>query len=183
GNSLNGIQGDLIVNGGGGSNTLNANDSSSAGGQSYTLSATQLTGTDFFANITYASLHALTVTGSGSEMLTLVAPAPLALVTFPGGSGSNTLVGANVANTWTLSGAYTGKVGNVTFDNFQSLVGGNSSDTFKFISQSAGEHSINGGGGTNKLDYSALGSSFSMTVFLTSNTTGSAPQMDTPFRN
>jgi hypothetical protein len=175
GNSLNSIQGTVTVNGGGGSNSLNANDSGSAPGQSYTLSSTQLT-RGGIAAITYASMHALTVTGSGSDTLTLVAPAPTALVTVDGGSGSNTLVGANVANTWTLNGAYAGKVGNVIFDHFQNLVGGTSSDTFKFTSPLAGEISINGGAGsgTNKLDYSALGSSFESNVVLTSNTAGSS---------
>lgn len=74
-NSLGGVQGALTVNGGGGSNTLIANDSSSASGQSYTLSSTQLAGTDF-APITYASasLHALDLTGSGNDTLTLLSP-------------------------------------------------------------------------------------------------------------
>jgi hypothetical protein len=39
------------------------------------------------------------------------------------------------------------------------------------------------GSGTNKLDYSALGSSFLVTVTLTSNTAGSAPLISSPFSN
>jgi hypothetical protein len=178
GNSLNGSQGDLIVNGGGGSNTLNANDSSSAGGQSYTLSSTLLTGTDF-ANITYASLSALTVTGSGSDTLTLLSPVPTVATTFSGGSGTNTLVGANVTNAWTISGNNRGKLDSVTFSNVQDLVGGTGVDTFKFTSTSGKVASINGGGApANRgdwLNYASLPSSSTVTVNLA---TGSATNVN-----
>jgi hypothetical protein len=175
----------LTLNGGGGTNTLNANDSSSASGQSYSLSSTQLAGSDF-APITYASLHALNVTGSGNDTLTLLS-SPIAATTFNGGSGTNTLVGPNAITTWTISGVNSGTVGNVTFSNFQNLVGGTSDNAFDFSTSTASlSGTINGGGGTNTnaaLSYATLGSSYLVKVTLSSNTAGSATHIGGGFSN
>jgi hypothetical protein len=189
GNSLSGLQGALTLNGGGGTNTLNANDSSSATGQSYSLSSTQLAGTDF-ATITYApaSLHAINVTGSGNDTLTLLSSL-IAATTFNGGSGTNTLVGpsASSTTTWTISGANSGKVDNLTFSNFQNLVGGTSSDAFDFTTSTASlSGTLNGGGGTNNnntISYATLGSSYLVSVTLTSNTSGTATHIGGGFSN
>jgi hypothetical protein len=188
GNSLSGLQGAVTINGGGGTNILNANDSSSATGQSYSLSLTQLVGTDF-ATITYAyaSLHAINVTGSGNDTLTLLTPAPAVATTFNGGSGTNTLVGPNATTTWTISGANSGKVGNLTFSNFQNLQGGTGSDAFDLTTSTASlSGTLNGGGGTNNnntLSYATLGSSYLVSVTLTSNTAGSATHIGGGFSN
>jgi hypothetical protein len=66
---------------------------------------------------------------------------------------NNTLVGTSSANTWNLTGADAGTVNGATFSAFQYLVGGSGSDSFAvhngdFIT------SINGGAGSNTLDYS-----------------------------
>jgi len=187
GNSLSGIQGALTIGGGGGTNIINANDSSSASGQSYTLSSTQLAGTDFAA-ITYASasLHALDFTGSGNDTLTLLSPAPIAATTFNGGSGTNTLVGPNATTTWTISGANSGKVDSVTFSNIQNVAGGTGSDIFNFTTSTASfSGTINGGSGTttNTIRYATLGSSYLVGVTLSSNTAGSATAIGGGFSN
>jgi hypothetical protein len=181
GNSLNSIQGALTVNGGGGSNTLNANDSGSAGGQSYTLSKTALTRSGGVV-INYASLSALHVTAGGSDTLTLVSPVPTVATTFDGGTGSNTLQGANVSNSWSISGANSGKVDSVAFSNFQDLVGGTLSNTFTFTTSTARMGTINGGAGSGSkmLSYAPLGSSFAVTVNLVTN---SAPLISGSFSN
>ncbi len=185
--SLHSTQGRLTINGGDGTNTLNANDSSSATGQRYTLSNTQLGGTDF-ATITYALMNAIHVTASGSDTLTITA-APAALVTFQGGSGTNTLVGptATSLTTWSISGVNSGKVGNVSFSNFQNLAGGAASDAFDFTTSTASlSGTINGGGGTNNnntLSYATLGSSYRVNVKLSSNMAGSATAIGRGFRN
>ncbi len=170
-NSLSGLLGAVTVNGGGGSNTLTANDSASASGQSYTLSSTQLTRSGIGA-ITYSSLAALNISGSPNDTLTLLSPVPTVATTFTGGTGSNKLVGANASNSWTISGANAGKLDSVSFSNVQNLVGGNSTDTFSFTSTSASEASINGGSGSSSktLSYSALPATFAVTVNLASNT-------------
>jgi hypothetical protein len=190
GNSLGGLQGPLTIRGGGGTNIFNANDSNSATGQSYTLSYNQLTGSDF-APITYAyaSLHALNVTGSGNDTLTVLTPVAVAATTFNGGSGTNTLVGPNASSltTWTISGANSGKVDGVNFSNFQNLVGGTSSDAFDFTTSTASlSGTLNGGGGTNNnntLSYATLGSSYRVNVTLSSNTAGTATSIGGGFSN
>jgi hypothetical protein len=181
GNSLNAIQGALTVNGGGGSNTVNANDSGSASAQSYTLSKTTLTRSGGVV-VNYASLSALGVTASGGDTLTLLSPVPAVPTTFNGGTGTNTLQGTNVSNSWIISGANSGKLGSVAFSNFQNLVGGTLSDTFTFTSSTASIGTINGGAGsgTNRLSYSPLGSTFAVTVNLV---TGSAPLISGAFGN
>jgi hypothetical protein len=181
GTYLSGVQSALTINGGGGTNTLNASDSLNSA-QAYTLSSTQLAGSDF-ATITYAALSAIHVTGGGSDSLSLLSPVPTVATTFNGGTGSNTLIGANVRNLWTISGADSGKVDSVAFSNFQDLVGGATSNTFKFTSRTASVVAINGAGSvgdTNKLDYSALGSTFLVSVNLA---TGSAPLISDVFAN
>jgi hypothetical protein len=187
GNSLHSIQSPVTLNGGDGTNTLNANDSSGASGQRYTLSNTQLGGTDF-APITYALMSAINVTASGSDTLTIL-QAPAAFVTFHGGSGTNTLVGptATSLTTWSISGVNAGTVGNVSFSNFQNLAGGAASDAFDFTTSTASlSGTINGGGGTNNnntLSYATLGSSYLVSVKLTSNTAGSATHVGGGFSN
>jgi Ca2+-binding RTX toxin-like protein len=93
--------------------------------------------------------------GAGDDTFTLGnLPAGLNF-TIDGGSGQNTLVGPNVASTWNITGSNRGDVAGIQFVSMQNLVGGAANDVFQF--QAAGRVSgmIDGGGGTNKLDYSA----------------------------
>jgi Ca2+-binding RTX toxin-like protein len=131
-------------------------------------------------------LHALNVTGSGNDTLTLLTPAPIVATTFNGRSGTNTLVGPNVTTTWTISGVNSGKVGNVSFSNFQNLTGGAGSDLFNFTTSTASLSGAINGGGTNNnntISYATLGSSYLVTATLTSNTTGSATSIGGGFSN
>jgi hypothetical protein len=97
-------------------------------------------------------------------------------VTFTGGTGDNTLVGANVANQWTITGANAGKVGSVSFTKVANLVGGSDVDVFKFASAGSLSGSLDGGGAPaykgDWLDYSGL--SVAVTVNLQ---TGSATKI------
>jgi hypothetical protein len=97
-------------------------------------------------------------------------------VTFTGGTGSNTLVGANVANNWTITGANAGAVGNVRFTKVANLVGGTDVDVFAFGSSGTLSGRLDGGGVPAQqgdwLDYSGL------TVAVTVNLqTGSATKV------
>jgi hypothetical protein len=78
---------------------------------------------------------------------------------------NNTLVGANTANTWNLTGANAGTVNGITFSAFQYLVGGSGSDTYHFAIGAALSGSLSDAGGSNWLDYSAWTSA--VTVNLT----------------
>src|SRR5262249_30187415 len=65
------------------------------------------------------------------------------------------LIGANAATTWQITNSNAGKVGALAFSAFENLVGGSSPDVFKFSNGKALSGSLNGGAGSNTLDYSA----------------------------
>ncbi|MGE5624021.1 MAG: filamentous hemagglutinin N-terminal domain-containing protein, partial [Bacillota bacterium] len=72
-----------------------------------------------------------------------------------GGTGTNTLQGDNLTNSWTITGANTGTVTGVggTFSNIGSLTGGSGSDTFTFSSGAQLTGNVDGGSGTDTLDF------------------------------
>jgi hypothetical protein len=83
-----------------------------------------------------------------------------------GTAGSDTLVGPEYATTWVLSGTNAGRVvgaayyaqvfvADVAFTSFENLRGGSAADTFAFQPGGGVSGRIDGGGGTNTLDYSA----------------------------
>ncbi len=73
-----------------------------------------------------------------------------------GSQGSDTLVGADTPSVWTISGANSGSVNGVTFSSFENLTGGSAADTFAFQPGGSVAGTIDGGAGTNTLDYSAF---------------------------
>jgi hypothetical protein len=78
-----------------------------------------------------------------------------------GGSGTNTLIGPNSTNTWSITGAHAGSLnGTVGFSGIANLVGGTGVDTFRFSAAASQVASINGGGAPagqgDWLDYTAF---------------------------
>lgn len=71
-----------------------------------------------------------------------------------GTSGSDVLIGLDLATTWMITGSNSGLAGVVSFQSFENLSGGVADDTFRI--QPAGNLSglVSGGGGVNLLDYS-----------------------------
>jgi hypothetical protein len=160
-NTLNGLQGVLTINGNGGANTLNVNDQGTPGG-SYTLSSTVLSRVAPSAvSITYGTVKTVSLNTSttGNATLTVLSPVPTATTNFNALGGNNTLVGANVSNTWNITGTNKGTLGKVNFFDVQNLTGGTNNDDFKFVGAGANiTGNLNGGGGTaDKLDYSGNG--------------------------
>ena len=92
-----------------------------------------------------------------------------------GGSGTNTLVGDNVVNTWNITATNSGYVNGVnSFSKIQNLTGGNKNNTFIFADQASVTGTLNAGTGslentTNTLDYSAYLTPITMTVLGESN--------------
>ena len=83
----------------------------------------------------------------------------LGSVTFDGGGGNDTLVGPDADTTWTVSGTNAGTLGgpiSFAFANVENLTGGGGTDTFAFTPAGSVAGMIDGGGGTNTLDYSAF---------------------------
>src|SRR5262249_42416886 len=71
-----------------------------------------------------------------------------------GRTAANTLVGADTPNTWTITGADSGTVNALAFRGFQNLAGGAAADSFVFQPGGSVSASVDGGGGSNALDYS-----------------------------
>src|SRR5262249_48610405 len=72
-----------------------------------------------------------------------------------GGAGSNTLVSANVTNTWRITGANAGSINGLAFSGVGNLTGGSGKDTFLLVSGGSVSGVVAGGGGTTPLNYSA----------------------------
>jgi hypothetical protein len=126
---------DGTIDGGGGNNTINYTQSAAP------VSVNLQTGMASYVNLQGGS-----------------APQPGGvrnIQNFVGAPGSsNTLIGPDTASTWTISGTDSGTVNNDGFTAFQSLTGGAANDTFAFQQNGSISSSIDGGGGTNTLDYS-----------------------------
>jgi pimeloyl-ACP methyl ester carboxylesterase len=79
------------------------------------------------------------------------------VVVFDGGTGPNTVIGPSQTNNWIISGANSGSLdGVIAFGNVENLTGGNQSDSFEFLPGGSITGNINGGGGSDTLDYSSL---------------------------
>jgi len=75
------------------------------------------------------------------------------IVQILGGSGVDTLFGPDEESIWTLTGVNSGTVKEISFAEIENLFGGSGADTFVFDGGSAGV--IDGGSGSDALDYSA----------------------------
>ena len=73
------------------------------------------------------------------------------------GAAEDSLVGPNLNNSWTITGANTGAVGSVSFSAFANLTGGSMNDTFNFKPVSSVSGTIDGKAGTNTLNFTAYG--------------------------
>jgi hypothetical protein len=72
------------------------------------------------------------------------------------GSGDDTLAGANNTATWVIGGTNAGTYNTITsFTGMANVSGGTGADTFKFANGALVTDSLNGGGGTNSVNYSA----------------------------
>ena len=69
-------------------------------------------------------------------------------------ANSNSSVGADAANTWTISDANAGDINGLSFSGFVNLTGGTGDDSFVFQPTGSIEGIVDGGLGTNTLDYS-----------------------------
>jgi hypothetical protein len=154
--------------------TVNVDDSADTTVRTVTLDTVTI-GADEYGRITglapaaieykYLDTQAVTVqTGTGGATLNvLTTSVPVNLIGSP--SGPVSLFASNGANTWNITGHNAGTLfsaplyGTVTFSGAANLHGGNGADTFVFADGAGVDGTIDGGGGTNTLDYSAYSSS------------------------
>jgi hypothetical protein len=74
-----------------------------------------------------------------------------------GGGGVNTMVGSDLMNLWLVTGTDSGIInGRTSFSQMQHLMGGVRADSFVFQNAGAIDGNVNGGGGTNTLDFSQV---------------------------
>jgi hypothetical protein len=71
-------------------------------------------------------------------------------------SSDDTLIGPDAGATWDSTGTNSGTVNGSTFSSFENLTGGSGADQFVFFHGGSVSGNIDGGGGTNTLDYSNL---------------------------
>ena len=116
------------LNGGGGTNTLD-------------LSA--------LTTATGVNLSTSRVTGLGGSFASIQS--------FLGGSSTgNQVAGPNAASSYNITAANAFNVGGLNFSGFRNLSGGTGNDSFVFTAGATLSGNLNGGGGTNTLDLSAL---------------------------
>ena len=68
-------------------------------------------------------------------------------------AGTDTIAGPDLATTWRLTGSGAGSIGSIEFINAESLSGGGNDDRFAFDAGASFGGVIDGGAGTNTLDY------------------------------
>jgi hypothetical protein len=164
--------------------TLNVDDSQDGIFQTATLDTVTIGGARYgrigglSADIRYKYADTKSVTletgMSGARVNALATSTPVNLIGNPGG-GIVSLYASDADNTWNITSQNAGTLsssviaGTVMFTGVPDLHGGNGADTFVFADGAGVDIGIDGGGGTNTLDYSA----YSTTV-LVDLQTGSA---------
>jgi fibronectin-binding autotransporter adhesin len=192
--TLNGTPGTTVVNSGAGNDTLNIDGSGLGANSVNNLNGQD--GNDSF-NVNSAPAAGVTVTiDGGANTDTLTGPAQVnswnltaaaagnitGVVTsfvsveqLVGGPSADTLIGLNSAATWNITGPDSGNIAGVidSFTGMENLTGGTDADNFVFVNATANiTGTIDGGAGTDLLDYSALTTSVSANLGI--STTNSA---------
>ncbi|MEQ9358654.1 CHAT domain-containing protein, partial [Coleofasciculus chthonoplastes] len=75
--------------------------------------------------------------------------------TIDGGGGNNTIIASNTPNTWNLTNSNAGTINGSNFTAINNLTGGSNNDTFSFNDGVTFTGNVDGGAGTDTLDYSA----------------------------
>jgi acrosin len=155
---------------GAGTIALTVDDSGDSTGRSATLTSSSLSGlapaTIYYgSNVTSFTING----GTGNDSLTVSNMSTTTLVTWAAGGGTNTLVGPNATNAWSITTPNAGKLNtNLTFKSVANLVGGTGVDVFKFSGTGKISGAINGGGAPagqgDWLDYSSV--TYAVTVNL-----------------
>src|SRR5579883_1118692 len=135
-----------------------------------------VTGSPFADSLTGDGNNDTLVAGGGADTLAagsgggnhnfILAATQATGTTITGGSGSDSLVGPNAANTWVVSGSNSGTIDGWSFKSVANLTGGSGSDTFKFSGSGSLSGTIDGGAGANTLDYSQYGSGVTVNLAL-----------------
>jgi VCBS repeat-containing protein len=140
--------GSATINGGAASDTLVATGVISHDWQITAQNTGSLDGLVFFSSVEQL------VGGAGADTFHLGISGRIT-GSVDGGGGSDLFIAPDSANTWTVSSASGGTVKNTDFNGFETLRGGSAADTFRITPGIAFAGALEGGGGTDLLDYSA----------------------------
>jgi hypothetical protein len=153
---------------------VNVDDSADGAAPTVTLDTVTIGGSNYgriaglapaVIEYNYAATSTVTVqTGTGGAMVNALATGvPVNLI--GNASGPISLFASDGDNTWNITSQNAGTLnssllaGTVTFSGAPNLHGGNGADTFVFADGAGVDGTIDGGSGTNALDYSAYSSS------------------------
>jgi hypothetical protein len=121
------------------------------------LGGSPLPGSSLGNTFTVASLPALSLSiqgGTGNDTFQVpTQPAADATLSLNGNGGIDTLVGPNANATWFITNTDAGTVAGITFSSVANLAGGTGNNTFQFGNGAGITGPLDGGGGTNTLDY------------------------------
>jgi hypothetical protein len=148
--------GGLILDGLGGSDSLQINGSSAS--DIFRIDNNQITTNGAIKQ--FANFETLRILGGdGNDELTIGANAPVGMTrSFEGGNGVDTIKGVNDNTTWNVTGSGSGNVnssGNLSFLAVESVVGGSGDDQFVFGPTGRLVGQVLGGSGSDTLNFSA----------------------------
>lgn len=153
--NLGTIQGNLGLVG---ASTVNIDDQNNSASGTYSLASSSATSSTITrtraATISYASDPAVNLNGgSGNDTYNDNGTPSVTKVAITGGSGTNTLVGPNTTNNWSITAKNEGTLNNnsVAFSGMENLTGGTGMDAFVFSAGGTVAGTINGGSGGNTL--------------------------------
>jgi hypothetical protein len=134
--------------------TVNLDDQAGTAGRNYALTSTSLSwGSP--AVVTFGKLGSLVLNATAFNETVSVQSLPANAVALEGGKGSNTLVGPDTPNTWSIDegGGAEGILNNsLVFDAFSNLTGGSSNDSFNVGPAALTQPlALDGDGGSNSL--------------------------------
>src|SRR5262249_13058236 len=124
-------------------------------------------------NIITANGGTDTLAGNGGNDTFVLATTQGTSTTIDGGAGTDIIQAAGIANTWLVNGANAGNLNGIAFSNIETLTCSTANDVLQVRGSGSIAGTVDGGTGTNTLDYSLY--STGVTVNLTTNVaTGTA---------
>jgi Ca2+-binding RTX toxin-like protein len=172
---LDDIHGPVTMNGGADADYLLVDDQGTTSGKSYTLKLTaglSSVSRATVGEISYVQVDNVVIeTGDHDDMFTVVGNVTpeMPAVALKAGGGSDRLKGPDAASVWNLLGSNAGKLnGRLSFFSVENLEGGKHSDSFVFANGANIAGFLDGGDGSDTLDYSAYTST--VTVDLAAGT-------------
>ena len=140
-----------------------------------TLTVNGIDGNDSFTVNSLVGVNDLTTVrlngfnDADSFIVTATPPGGIAL-NIRGGNQSDTLIGLNAPSTWNITGANQGNITGIvtSFASVENLTGGSDADNFVFEDGDSVTGTIDGGVGTDLLDYTAYTSALGVNLGLSS---------------